>query len=189
MPPPNLHESLKTCYFIIYGASHPNGRGLERFWIPSHHSPEVLASCIDEPPEVWTSKLVYMPCAGMPGDLRQHALTVCGYALESQHLMVRGTPIVEVQPLEDPQPRTKRRLLSRHLSRHRIPPPEPENPAYKSIHRHALLYAFADRQHIVRGTRTTERNRRHAHLALGRAWAAAAATSPVLTSVFETPHA
>jgi hypothetical protein len=49
--------------------------------------------------------------------------------------MVRGTPIVEVQPLEDPQPRTKRRLLSRHLSRHRIPPPEPENPAYKSIHR------------------------------------------------------
>ncbi|KAJ7856410.1 hypothetical protein B0H13DRAFT_2357397 [Mycena leptocephala] len=76
MPPPNLHESLKTRYFIIYGASHPNGRGPERFWIPSHHSPEVLTSCIDEPPEVWTSKLVYMPCAGMPGDLCQHAVSL-----------------------------------------------------------------------------------------------------------------
>jgi hypothetical protein len=119
--------------------------------------------------------------------------------------MMKGTLISELPLREDPQPPTKRRLLSRHLSRHGIPLPEPENPSEKVIHRYvppfprsaealtrrvrcSLLLAFADRQHILRGTRTTQRNLEHARLALGRAWAAAAAASPVLANIFETPR-
>ncbi|KAJ7896172.1 hypothetical protein B0H13DRAFT_2338501 [Mycena leptocephala] len=163
-PPPGLRESLKTRYFIIHGASHPNGSGLERFWIPRRHSPEVLTSCIDEPVEVWTTLLVYMPCADMPCDQRQHALTVCGYALEAQ------------------------RLMRPHLARHSIPASEPDNAAEKEIHQRTLRLALADRQHILRDTPASKRNVRHARLALGRAWAATAATSTVFANVFEAPR-
>jgi hypothetical protein len=105
-PPPGLDDSLKTRYFMIHGSSDPqNGPGLERFWI----GPNLPVPLVSDG-EVETSLLVYGPCATMPLDACQHALSVYHYASEARRLLLNTPPFEDEEPaLLSPRPRVLRR--------------------------------------------------------------------------------
>jgi hypothetical protein len=151
-----LEESLKTRYFVVHGFSHPDGPGLEQFWITQPLSPDLLAS-----PNVPAELLVYMPCAGMHFDKRQHALLVLGFALSAQRLAANFE-----EPLPAPQhscrfrcvplllhdnPSPAEKLINMYACRWRLT-------SEKLTRRlsHIVALAFADRHHLVCGTARTE---------------------------------